>query len=345
MSESDTESVDGIKEDLNTGEENELELEHDLYREFELERNCTQVDIKKRYKKLALMYHPDKLKQRLKNDETLIKAQTEKFQKISLYYQILSDPIKRANYDKTGSIKNLEDDFSEKDWNAYFKELWSGLVNEESINKYEERYIGSEEELKDLYKAYNDSKGDIEYILNSVLFATYKSEDRFRDLVNQGIENCDIKKYDKFFEIDLKSKEKRRLRALKEEKLFEKLKKKAKKEMGRKNNSKNNESTEEDLMKLIRQKSKSRLNNIVNGLEEKYSAQEIRKSKKKNGHEDINDEDFLKLQEKLFGNNNNDKNNAVSFSKKKRGTIVDDDEEKMDDKKALRAKKKSKKTK
>jgi DnaJ-class molecular chaperone len=61
-----------------------------FYDELELPKNCTSDEIKQKYRILAQLHHPDK-----GGDE-------EKFKKIKLAYEVLSDPIKREHYDSTG---------------------------------------------------------------------------------------------------------------------------------------------------------------------------------------------------------------------------------------------------
>ena len=63
-----------------------------LYEELELKQDCSFENIKQQYRILARIHHPD-----MGGDE-------EKFKKIKLAYEILSDPIKRAEYDKTGNF-------------------------------------------------------------------------------------------------------------------------------------------------------------------------------------------------------------------------------------------------
>lgn len=72
-----------------------MEPSINLYDILEVGRDATGDEIKRSYHKLAIKYHPDK-----NNDPNA----TQKFQNISLAYEILSDPEKRRKYDVTGSI-------------------------------------------------------------------------------------------------------------------------------------------------------------------------------------------------------------------------------------------------
>lgn len=72
-----------------------------LYKILELDRNATEKDIKKQYRKLAMKWHPDK---NINNKEEA----TKKFQDVSYAYEILSDSNKKSMYDRFG----LTDDAS-----------------------------------------------------------------------------------------------------------------------------------------------------------------------------------------------------------------------------------------
>ncbi len=63
----------------------------DYYKLLDVEKSASDAEIKKKYRKLAMKYHPDKTK----GDKTM----EEKFKKISEAYAVLSDPKKRKEYD------------------------------------------------------------------------------------------------------------------------------------------------------------------------------------------------------------------------------------------------------
>ncbi len=66
----------------------------DYYEILGVEKNASDSEIKKAYRKLAMKYHPDKTK----GD----KPSEEKFKEASEAYEVLSDPEKRRKYDQYG---------------------------------------------------------------------------------------------------------------------------------------------------------------------------------------------------------------------------------------------------
>ena len=65
----------------------------DYYDLLGVGRNASDEDIKKAFRRLAMEYHPDRNKR---------EGATEKFKEINEAYQALSDPQKRAAYDRFG---------------------------------------------------------------------------------------------------------------------------------------------------------------------------------------------------------------------------------------------------
>jgi molecular chaperone DnaJ len=69
----------------------------DYYSTLGIERNASDEDIKKAYRKLARQYHPD-----LQAGDQQKKSAEEKFKEINEAYEILSDQDKRRRYDMFG---------------------------------------------------------------------------------------------------------------------------------------------------------------------------------------------------------------------------------------------------
>src|SRR5688572_25170281 len=68
--------------------------QRDYYEVLSVARTASGEEIKKAYKKLAIQYHPDRNKG---ND-----AAVEQFKEAAEAYEVLSDPDKRARYDRHG---------------------------------------------------------------------------------------------------------------------------------------------------------------------------------------------------------------------------------------------------
>src|SRR5713226_79394 len=67
----------------------------DYYEILGVQRNASEEEIKKSYRKLARQYHPD----RNPGD----KQAEAKFKEVQDAYEVLSDKTKRANYDRFGA--------------------------------------------------------------------------------------------------------------------------------------------------------------------------------------------------------------------------------------------------
>ena len=87
----------------------------DYYNILEVERGCSQEDIKKAYRKLVVKYHPDK------NPDG-----ESKFKEIAEAYGVLGDVEKRKSYDRGGStnFEDLRDMFSSFSSNDIFTQNW-----------------------------------------------------------------------------------------------------------------------------------------------------------------------------------------------------------------------------
>ncbi|NJY64170.1 J domain-containing protein [Salinimicrobium sp. CDJ15-81-2] len=78
----------------------------DYYKVLELDKNATQSDIKKAYRKLARKYHPDL-------NPKDVEAQ-KKFQQINEAHEVLIDPEKRKKYDQYGKDWQHAEEFEKQ---------------------------------------------------------------------------------------------------------------------------------------------------------------------------------------------------------------------------------------
>jgi len=101
-------------------------MSEDYYKVLGVQKNASEEEIKKAYRKLAMKYHPD----HTKGD----KSAEEKFKKISEAYAVLSDKEKRKEYDTFGSEGfrqrfSQEDIFRGFDFGDIFREFGFGGDN------------------------------------------------------------------------------------------------------------------------------------------------------------------------------------------------------------------------
>lgn len=94
----------------------------DYYEVLGVPRNASQEEIKRAFRRLALKYHPD----RNPGD----KEAEEKFKEINEAYQVLSDPEKRARYDRFGHAGVEGEVHIPQDWTEllqFFADLFGDL--------------------------------------------------------------------------------------------------------------------------------------------------------------------------------------------------------------------------
>lgn len=82
-------------------------MTQDYYKVLEVDRSASLEEIKKAYKRLALKHHPD----RNPGDE----AAVARFKEVSEAYRMLSDPERRAHYDRFGVVGDEDSLFHEVD--------------------------------------------------------------------------------------------------------------------------------------------------------------------------------------------------------------------------------------
>lgn len=133
-------------------------IQKDYYKILGVEKNATENELKKAYKKLAIKYHPDK------NPNN--KEAEEKFKEVNEAYQILSDKNKRQQYDMFGTVDGMgssDMDFNPNDIFASFFKHHGWGFDEEPM---ERTYKGGDKVLKinvSLREIYNNASKTVTY--------------------------------------------------------------------------------------------------------------------------------------------------------------------------------------
>lgn len=98
-------------------------MSKDYYKLLGVEKNATQDEIKKAFKKLAMQYHPD----RPGGDE-------KKFKEINEAFQVVGDAEKRAKYDQFGADFDQQGGFGGASWEDFMRAARGGGQGFEGAN-------------------------------------------------------------------------------------------------------------------------------------------------------------------------------------------------------------------
>ncbi len=213
-----------------------------LYSLLGVEKTATNAEIKKAYRRLVFVYHPDKNK----TDPDA----GSKFANITRAYKILSNPDSRRIYDETGDY----DDEDEGKINIaetlnYFRKIYSP----KDIESFHDKYINSKDEEEDLINFYNSNGGDIKKILEWIPYST----------------NDDVQRYIKIYEKLFKKK------TLTKTKKFDETKNKVELLEEDAEEAKEAEKEMDNLTKaIIGNKRKRNFSNYLDNLKERYAKDE-----------------------------------------------------------------------
>lgn len=203
----------------------------------------------------------------------------KKFQEIAFAYAILSDDRRRKRYDLTGSTaESLEDD-DDFDWLSFYRGQFESVINEETINKLSNEYKGSDEERRDLLKAYKSYKGNLDRIYEVVMLSDILvDDDRFREILDDAISKGEIESYPAYAKETDETRLKAKKAAKKSRDEFDKRQaaeeakgKKVGKSNGKTKSKKSSGGDMSDLAALIQQRQKSRAGGFFDHLEAKYA--------------------------------------------------------------------------
>lgn len=127
-----------------------------LYEVLQVEKDADECAIKAAYRKLALIYHPDKNPGR---------DTSEQFKQIQMAYEILADREKRAKYDLLNESEQLQLYDNLKDWVSKEKPNWLKVLNFVSQNVYSDEDL-FKKDINDLnlFNIYSKIKDSVQNI-------------------------------------------------------------------------------------------------------------------------------------------------------------------------------------
>ena len=244
-------------EDISSEENPQSE---NLYSLLGLQKTASNSEIRKAYKRLVFLCHPDKNK----NDPNA----STKFSNISRAYKILSNPASRKLYDETGEYdEENEGEIKITETLNYFRKIYSP----KDIESFEKKYVNSKDEEEDLINFYNENDGDIKKILEWIPFSKNEDVQRYIKIYEKLFKNKTLKKNKKYED----SKDKVNL--LKED---EKETKEA------------NETLDKLTKQIMGKKTKRHYNEYLDNLKKKYA-----KDEEDNG--EIDEEEFQKIKKNI----------------------------------------------
>ncbi|KAI9934997.1 hypothetical protein MW887_000618 [Aspergillus wentii] len=243
-------------------------LETDLYQVLGVQESATPEEIKSAYKKQALRHHPDKAPEGSKDEAN------HRFQQIAFAYAILSDERRRRRFDLTGSTAEAVDEDDDFNWMDFYREQFSSSVDTNALDELKKEYQGSEEEQNDVLAAFEQARGDLDRVFESVMLCSVLDDDeRFRGIIDKAIADGKVENYKKYSEEPAKKRQQRMKRAQKEAKEAEKLAKEIddkKEAKGKKRKTKKDDGLG-DLAALIKQRQADRVGSFFDRLEDKYA--------------------------------------------------------------------------
>uniref|UniRef100_A0A1B6KEC9 J domain-containing protein n=1 Tax=Graphocephala atropunctata TaxID=36148 RepID=A0A1B6KEC9_9HEMI len=236
---------------------------NDLYQVLQIEKSALEKEVRKAYHKQSLLCHPDRVEENQKLHAT------EKFKVLGKVHSILSDTEKRAVYDQTGTWDDDEEsEFEGQDWMEYWRMMFKKITLKD-IEKYEKEYKGSDDELRDLKKAYEGGKGDMDKIYEMVPFVKLEDEERIRKRIQKLIDAQELPSY-VLFQNEPQAKRDRRMRKLKKEA-------DEAEEECRKHKMDEEDSGLGDLVQAIQARRQASNDNFLDALEKRYSKSNVTK--------------------------------------------------------------------
>ncbi|XP_046909485.2 dnaJ homolog subfamily C member 9 [Dermatophagoides farinae] len=229
-----------------------------LYEILEISKTANENEIKSAYRKKSLKVHPDRV-QAASQKESAKRA----FQILTKVHCVLSNDEYRKVYDESGMIITDENSFTDLSTFDEFMNYWRTLfprIDAKKLDDFEQNYVGSSEEEKDLKNLYVKFEGDLNMIYEYFYFY---DEDRVTGMLNKLIDMNEIPAFDLFVN-EPKSKKNKRIKRIQKESLS------AKKESEKQQNN----DGDSDLIMAIQKRNTSKengFNSLIKNLEAKYA--------------------------------------------------------------------------
>ncbi|RDY09542.1 DnaJ-like subfamily B member 6 [Mucuna pruriens] len=126
---------------------NEGDKSNDFYTILGLDKECTESDLKKAYKKLAKKWHPDRCS--ASGNSELVEEAKKKFQEIREAYSVLSDANKRLMYD----VGVYDSDDDENGMGDFLDEMLTMMSQTKSNESGEESFEELQQLFEDMFQA------------------------------------------------------------------------------------------------------------------------------------------------------------------------------------------------
>lgn len=154
-----------------------------LYKILGLNKNASEDDIKKAYRKLSKQYHPD-----LNNG-----VESREYIDIITAYKILINPEKKRIYDETGEIKSNPDDTRQKIVSNILG-IFNNIISNQSINLHQNDIFDiMRNTIKDEQKKIENEIKNMNILIARYKLAgsKIKSKETFlKDFIEIRIEEC-----------------------------------------------------------------------------------------------------------------------------------------------------------
>ena len=204
-------------------------------------------------------------------------------------HETLYTPERRKIYDETGQVTcgDLE---SLGKWMDYWRKLFPKITTND-IDEFALKYRFSDSERDDVIKAYVSHKGDMKKLVNSIMCSNEDDLERFANMIDSEIQGGKIKSFQKYTSfVNKRKKSKPKTKKKKKENSMDALR------------AAILQRQKQTSVALAKSNKKTKRHREFDLLTEKLAEKYVKKKKKKNSKNGPpSEEEFQRLQAKMFG--------------------------------------------